>query len=85
MLPQKTEPIRGLASVEDFAVHHFLSQHRSCSKKLIHHLLTRRALPEVNEIIHLIDGSKTTGAQLVSAGFHVETLSEEAAVATFNL
>jgi hypothetical protein len=74
-----------LESEQGFSVHHFLSTHCECSKNIINHLLKRKALQGVREVIHLVDGDESIRGRLVNVGFKVENTYEESALSKFNL
>lgn len=84
-LPHQNETIRGLPETAGLNVHHFLNEQCSCSKKLITHLSSRKAVPGVRETVHLIHARTETSAQLTAAGYQVEPVEEEIAARHFNL
>lgn len=84
--PHPKDNLRGLASAtNDMTTHHFLSLKCSCSQKLIKHLLKRKKLTSVHEVVHLIHSEDKVVQDLQQAGYTVDPIAEEASVQKFNL
>lgn len=86
-MPQKKDSLTMSSSeTKQLEAHHFLSLNCACSKKLLNHLISRKAQDNTQETIHLIGKNSDLENQLLSKGYFVDTLvSEEEAVKKFNL
>jgi hypothetical protein len=84
-MPHETPNISGIQKQKGFQVHHFISQYCNCSKNIFKHLIQRKKLSGVYEVVHLIGDDKDLIQKLIQAEFKIETLKEEEAVSKYNL